>query len=229
MTKIEKNDFQAGYSECIKGPLKKELCNGLDELELRPTARQVSQLCKYLEQLERWNKVYNLTAVRDINDMLVQHMFDCLAIIQPLREQFTNPIQVLDVGSGAGLPAWVIAVLNPEWQVTALDAVKKKMAFVQQQAKSISVDNLEALHARIELLQEPKYDLIISRAFSSLMDFVSLSKKSLASGGVWCAMKGKLPCEEIAEVKKVVDVFHVKHIEVPYMDAERCLIWMRPK
>lgn len=220
---------EEGYSECIKGPLKKELCKGLDQLGLRPSAGQVSQLCKYVEQLARWNKVYNLTAVRHVDDMLVQHMFDCLAIIKSLQERFPMPIHVLDVGSGAGLPALVIAVLNPEWQVTALDAVHKKIAFVQQQALALGVSNLKTIHGRVEGINEPTYELIISRAFSSLSDFVVLSQGALAQNGAWCAMKGKVPMDEINELEKRIDVFHVKQLVVPEMDAERCLVWMRPK
>ena len=228
MNDLIDNDDQKGYPECVKGPLKARLCKGLDELELRPTAGQVSQLCKYLEQLMRWNKVYNLTAVRNMDDMLVQHMFDCLAIIKSLQEQFDKPIQVLDVGSGAGLPALVIAVLKPEWQVTAVDAVQKKIAFIQQQVAALGVSNLTAKHTRVESLHSPDYDLIVSRAFSSLNDFVALSRNALKSNGVWCAMKGKMPSEELVELGDKVDVFHVKQIHVPEMDAERCLIWMRP-
>ena len=227
MNRLDDNGFQAGYAECIKGPLKKELCKGLDALELKPSAGQVSQLCKYLEQLLRWNKVYNLTAVRRIEDMLIQHMFDCLAIVKPLREQFNAPVRVLDVGSGAGLPAVVIAVLNPGWEVVAVDAAQKKMAFVQQQASSLGINNLHAKHARVEELKAPEYDLIISRAFSSLKDFVDLTKKALRVDGVWCAMKGRLPAEEIDALGDGVDVFHVKHIQVPQMTAERCLVWIR--
>ncbi|MGL4667186.1 MAG: 16S rRNA (guanine(527)-N(7))-methyltransferase RsmG [Saezia sp.] len=222
-----KSQGEGSYSECIKGPLKKELCKGLDQLGLRPSANQVSQLCKYLEQLGRWNKVYNLTAVRDIDDMLVQHMFDCLAIIKPLQEYFLTPIRVLDVGSGAGLPAVVIAVLNPEWQVTAVDAVHKKMAFVQQQALALGVNNLKAVHGRIEDFNDPVYELIVSRACSSLNDFVILSQGALAPHGVWCAMKGKMPTDEMDALKKRAEVFHVKQLTVPEMNAERCLVWMR--
>lgn len=223
------SECEVDYPECIKGPLKKELCKGLDALELRPTAHQVSLLCKYLKHLVKWNNTYNLTAVRDINEMLVQHMFDCLAIIKPLQEQFQGAINVLDVGSGAGFPAIVVAVLNPSWQVTAVDAVNKKIAFVQQQSLQLEINNLHAKHLRVEDIKTQEYDLIISRAFSSLFNFVELSQRALSSKGLWCAMKGKEPVEEIEEVGQIADVFHVKHIQVPAMEAERCLVWMRPK
>lgn len=244
--------LQGGSGKCpfVKGPLKIKLCKGLDVLGFRPTAHQVSMLCRYLEHLHKWNKVYNLTAIRDMDDMLVQHMFDCLAIVKPLQTWFqpcvsenapcpasssTRPrtsFQVLDVGSGAGLPAVVIAIMFPEWQVTAVDAVAKKMAFVQQVSSSLGLVNLTACHSRVEELKERQYNLIVSRAFSSLCDFVGLTRNVLADEGVWCAMKGKEPLEEIEELQHgdcagEVKVFHVEQLQVPSMEASRCLVWMK--
>lgn len=238
----DEDNISNDYTECIKGPLKQELCKGLDAMDLRPSAHQVSQLAKYLEYLNKWNKVYNLTAIRDINEMLVQHLFDCLAIVRPIQNMLrqkqliqheSDSIRAMDVGSGAGLPAAVLAIMNPAWQVTAVDAVNKKMAFVQQQAAVLGLKNLSAQHARIENIQTKEQHFITSRAFSSLVDFVTLSQDALSSQGVWCAMKGKEPTEELHVLQQKlgheIDVFHVEHIQVPAMDAQRCLVWMKRK
>ena len=221
------------WSECVKGPLKIEVCKGLDALGLRPSAHQVTLLCCYLEELAQWNKVYNLTAIQDMDEMIVQHLFDCLAIIDPLRTYFKDveSVNVLDVGSGAGLPAVIIAILQEQWRVTAIDAVNKKTAFIQQAALKLKIKNLLATHARVEnLAKKPeRYDLITSRAFSSLPDFINLTQQLLSPSGVWCAMKGKIPQDEIVSLGDMVDVFHVEQLQVPGMQAQRCLVWMRPK
>lgn len=223
---------QAHWAECKKGPLKEAVCKGLDALSLHPSAHQVTLLCRYLEELVQWNKVYNLTAIQDMDEMIVQHLFDCLAIIQPLRSRFQeeSTINVLDVGSGAGLPAVIIAILQPDWRVTAVDAVNKKTAFIQQAALKVEAANLQAIHSRVEDLSKKiaRYDLITSRAFSSLQDFIALTQSLLSPQGVWCAMKGKVPHEEIEQISKQVDVFHVEQLEIPQMNAQRCLVWMRP-
>lgn len=218
------------WPECVKGPLKTEVCRGLDELGLRPSAHQVTLLCRYLEELAQWNRVYNLTAIQDMEEMLVQHLFDCLAIIPALEREFKDQCpHVLDVGTGGGLPAVVIALLEPTWQVVAVDSVNKKTAFVQQMAVKLEAPNLQAIHARVEALAEQtvRYDLIVSRAFSSLQNFTDLTRDLLARNGRWCAMKGKIPNEEMQLIKNKIDVFHVEQLQVPQMQAQRCLVWMR--
>ena len=225
------NYNEIGYAECVKGPLKERLCKGLDSMGLKPSASQVSQLSKYLEQLAKWNKVYNLTAVKNIDDMLSLHIFDCLAILQDLKEKMLGreSVKVLDVGSGAGLPSYVIAVMQPSWHVTAIDAVNKKMAFLQQQVQMHNVQNLKVVHGRVEKMLEKNFDLIISRAFSSLSDFINLTEPLILTNGYWCAMKAKDPIDEIAVLKDHIEVFHVKQLAVPNLDAERRLIWMRQR
>ncbi len=138
-----------------------------------------------------------------------------------------QPIRLLDVGSGAGLPGVVIAIACPHIQVTCIDAVSKKAAFVQQVAASLGLPHLRGLHQRIEQLDTP-HDLVCSRAFASLADFVQGSAKALAPGGVWLALKGKTPTEEMSALGPDVDVFHVEQLQVPGLDAQRCLVWMRP-
>ena len=200
-----------------------------EALGLELTDGQFEQLLSYLELIAKWNKVYNLTAVRDPEEMLVQHLFDSLAVVGPLR-RYTGgrPVRLLDVGSGAGLPGVVIAICCPEVQVECVDTVGKKAAFVQQAAAQLRLPNLRGLHDRVENLKGP-YDLICARAFASLPDFVSWSSAALAEQGAWLAMKGKYPDAEIAELPPAAEVFHVEQLSVPELAAERCIVWMRKR
>lgn len=188
-----------------------------------------SRLTRYLDLLERWNRAYNLTAVRDRPSMRVQHVLDCLAVVAPLRRQCRGGGRLLDVGSGGGLPGVVIAIAVPEFDVTCIDAVGKKAAFVQQVAGSLELSNLRGVHGRVESDIAGHYDVITSRAFASLADFVATTRDRLTPGGCWAAMKGREPADEIAAVPADVEVFHVEHLEVPGLPAERCIVWMRPK
>jgi 16S rRNA (guanine527-N7)-methyltransferase len=195
-------------------------------LELSETQRE--QLLAYLDLVAKWNKVYNLTAVRDPQEMLAQHLLDSLAAVAPLRRHAQGgAVRLLDVGSGAGLPGAVIAVCCPEIQVDCVDTVGKKAAFIQQAAAQLQLSNLRGLHDRVENLRGP-YDVICCRAFASLPDFVSWSAGALAPDGVWLAMKGKRPDAEIAAIPSAAaTVFHVEQLRVPGLDAERCIVWMR--
>ena len=186
------------------------------------------RLLRFLDLLQRWNAVYNLTAVRNPNDMLVQHLFDCLAVIEPLRREFGESGRVLDVGSGGGLPGIVIAALCPNIDVVCVDTVGKKAAFIRQAAGELQLPNLSAEHARVEALAAPPFDIVTSRAFASLADFARLTKQHLSPRGVWMAMKGKRPDEEIAILPTDIEVFHVEPLAVPELGADRCLVWMRP-
>lgn len=185
------------------------------------------RLLAYLDQLAKWNKVYNLTAVRDPGEMLVQHLLDSLSIVAPLRRHTGgNSIRLLDVGSGGGLPGIVIAICCPEVRVDCVDAVGKKAAFIQQVAGVLALPNLRGVHARVEQLTDT-YDVVVSRAFASLTDFSAWSQHLLAGGGVWIAMKGRHPAEEITALSPDVAVFHVEQLDVPGLGAERCLVWLR--
>jgi 16S rRNA (guanine527-N7)-methyltransferase len=134
--------------------------------------------------------------------------------------------KLLDVGSGAGLPGIVIAICCPEVAVDCVDTVAKKAAFIKQVAATLRLPNLHGLHARVESLTD-KYDIVSSRAFASLHDFTNWSVAALAEQGVWMAMKGKNPAEEIAVLPQDVKVFHVEQLTVPGLDAERCILWLR--
>lgn len=200
-------------------------------LALDLTETQLDTLMAYLALLLRWNATYNLTAVRDPAQMLTQHLADCLAVIGPLRRHSaaTQCRRILDVGSGGGLPGIVIAALHPGVQVNCVDTVGKKAAFIRQAAGELRLKNLFAEHARVEQLKAAPFDVIVSRAFASLGDFTRLTRQHLAPQGVWVAMKGKTPDAEIAQLPADLTVFHVEHLSVPGLQAERCLVWIRPQ
>ena len=200
-----------------------------EHLSLALDAQATQRLLHYLDLLQRWNATYNLTSVRDSAAMRVQHLHDCLAIIGPLRRELGEGARrVLDVGSGGGLPGVVIAALCPKLSVVCVDSVGKKAAFVRQAAFELGLSNLRSEHARIEQLALHPFDVIVSRAFAALPDFVRMTGQHLAAGGVWMAMKGRRPDDEIAALPSDVEVFHVEPLAVPGLDAERCLVWMRP-
>ena len=197
-------------------------------IPLEITTRESAALLRYLALLQRWNTTYNLTAVRDPAQMLTQHLVDCLAIIPAMRRHAGDlPQRLLDAGSGGGLPGVVLAALNPAWDVTCVDSVGKKAAFIQQAAVELRLPNLHSQHARVEQLTTPPFQIITSRAFASLADFVKLTKAQLAPGGAWVAMKAKHPEAELADLPADVAVFHVEQLDVPGLAAERCLVWMR--
>ncbi|MEO6030816.1 MAG: 16S rRNA (guanine(527)-N(7))-methyltransferase RsmG [Burkholderiaceae bacterium] len=192
------------------------------------TAVQARTLIAYVLLLQRWNATYNLTSVRDPSQMLVQHLADCLTVVEPLRKHAGDkPLRLLDVGSGAGLPGAVIAATLPDVDVTCVDTVGKKVAFIRQAAAELRLPNLHAEHARVERLRAAPFDVVASRAFASLADFVKLTRSQLAPTGMWMAMKGRHPGDEIAALASDIDVFHVEQLTVPGLDAERCLVWMR--
>ncbi len=201
---------------------------GARALGLNLSDEQTRHLLDYMSLIQKWNKVYNLTAVRDPADMLTHHLLDSLTAIAPLsRHTQGQPIHVLDVGSGGGLPGVVLAICMPELRVSCVDTVAKKAAFVQQVAVSLKLPNLRGIHARVESLTDP-YQVICSRAFASLPDFVTWSRTALAEGGVWMAMKGKHPQDEIDALPADVKAFHVEPLTVPGLGVERCMVWMRP-
>lgn len=192
------------------------------------SAGQADRLESYVGLLAKWNQVHNLTAIRNPADMRVQHLLDCLAVVAPLRRHLGHaPARVLDVGSGAGLPGVVLAVAMPELQVTCVDAVAKKVAFVTQVAAEFGLKNLRAEHARVEQLRPPPFDVVTSRALGSLRDLVRLTRPLMKPGGVWMAMKGVHPADEIAELAQEAVMFHVEPLHIPEQEGERCLVWMR--
>ena len=220
-------------------PLEANLRAGAAALGLSLTGAQLAQLLAYQDLIQKWTKVYNLTAVRDPAEMLTHHLLDSLAVLLPLQQQIAAlrasaalamdaPVRLLDVGSGAGLPGAVIAICCPQVTVHCVDTVAKKAAFIQQVAASLKLPNLRGIHARVEKLTD-RYDIVSSRAFASLVDFVNWSEQALAEQGIWMAMKGKHPADEMAVLPATVRVFHVEPLVVPGLDAERCIVWMARK
>ena len=204
------------------------LKSGANGLGLSLSDAQFEQLLGYLALIQKWNKVYNLTAVRDPQEMLTHHLLDSLTAVAPLvRHTRGQAAKVLDVGSGGGLPGIVLAICRPELDVSCVDTVGKKAAFIQQVAVTLKLPNLHGIHARVETLAGP-FDVVCCRAFASLPDFVNWSRGALAEQGVWMAMKGKHPQAEIDALPSKVTVFHVEPLTVPGLDVERCMVWLRP-
>jgi 16S rRNA (guanine527-N7)-methyltransferase len=212
-------------------PRRAALSEAARRLDCPLSGDDADRLLAYLDLLQRWNATYNLTAIRDPDRMLTQHVVDCLAVIVPLRRHRAsfNVHRVLDVGSGGGLPGIIIAILCPELDVTCVDTVGKKAAFIQQAAISLALRNLNARHARVEQLNDAPFDVITSRAFATLKEFLALTRPLLAPGGVWMAMKGKEPAQEFAELPSDIEAFHVEQLNVPDLAADRCLVWMRAR
>ena len=215
--------------------LRPQLEQGIAALKLDLTAAQVDLLMSFMDLLQKWNKVYNLTSVRDPQEMLTHHLLDSLAAVPALlRHANTLTVEegkrlpLLDVGSGGGLPGVVFAICCPQIDVNCVDTVGKKAAFIQQVAASLRLPNLHGIHDRVENLKT-LYPVISCRAFASLLDFTTWSRKALADGGIWFAMKGKHPDDEIAALPADVKVFHVEPLQVPGLDAERCVIWLSLK
>jgi 16S rRNA (guanine527-N7)-methyltransferase len=220
----------------VRGENELTLRAGLKALALELTDAQVRSLLDYQDLIGKWTKVYNLTAVRDPAEMLTHHLLDSLAAVAPLQKHLVSSgllnreqgkATLLDVGSGAGLPGVVFAICCPTLSVTCVDTVGKKAAFIKQAALSLGLPNLTGLRARVETITE-QFDVICSRAFASLADFTAWSAKALAPGGVWMALKGKHPADELAMLPVGVSVFHVEQLVVPGLHADRCVVWLKP-
>ena len=211
--------------------LQARLQEGAAAMGLELSAPQLAQLMEFLALLQKWNKVYNLTAVRNPEEMLTHHLLDSLAAVAPLRRHLAQQggagRRLLDVGSGGGLPGVVFAICCPDLDVSCVDTVAKKAAFIQQAAAALQLSNLHGLHARVENLDGP-FDVVSCRAFAALADFTAWSRQALAPHGVWLAMKGRHPQDEIDALPGDVQVFHVEQLTVPGLQAERCIVWLRP-
>lgn len=204
------------------------LLSGAAALGLPLSDAQCDALLGYLALLQKWNEVYNLTAVRRPAEMLTHHLLDSLAVLPPLRRHLAGrAARILDVGSGGGLPGIVLAILEPRLDVTCVDSVGKKAIFIRQVGVELKLPNLGAVHARVEDLRLPPFDVITSRAFASLADFTRLTRHLAGEQGDWMAMKGKQPDDEIAALPPDWAVFHVEQLTVPGLNAERCLVWLR--
>ena len=203
------------------------LADGVRELGLDLSDAELGKLLDYVALLSKWNAVYNLTAIRDPRQMLIQHILDSLSIVPHLATRGAS--SVLDVGSGGGLPGIVLAIVLPDWTVTVNDIVHKKTAFQAQAKAELGLANLSVVTGRVETLQPgaevpAKFDVIVSRAFAELADFVTLARHLVAEQGAIWAMKGVRPDGEIERLPAGAHVEQIIRLNVPSLDAERHLI-----
>lgn len=200
--------------------LQPQLQQALSELKLPLSDEQQLQLLYYLQQLLFWNKAYNLTAIKDDQQALIKHIFDSLSIVP-----FLPAGDLLDIGTGAGLPAVMVAICQPQRAVTALDSNQKKIRFIKQVASELGLKNLTPVASRIEA-HAGTYQVITSRAFASLVDFVTHSKSKLADNGVICAMKGVEPVDEIQALQNEWQI-NTQVLTVPQLHESRHLIYLQ--
>ena len=200
--------------------LQPQLQQALSELKLPLSDEQQLQLLYYLQQLLFWNKAYNLTAIKDDQQALIKHIFDSLSIVP-----FLPAGDLLDIGTGAGLPAVMVAICQPQRAVTALDSNQKKIRFIKQVASELGLKNLTPVASRIEA-HEGTYQVITSRAFASLVDFVTHSQSKLADNGIICAMKGVEPVDEIQALQNEWQI-NTQVLTVPELYESRHLIYLQ--
>lgn len=202
------------------------LIKGLGELNLSLTDNQIQQIDAYAEMLFKWNKTFNLTSITDKEEVLTHHILDSLATVSTFSHYLLPGRSLLDVGSGGGLPAIPLAIVFPDSFVSMIDPVGKKTAFLTQTGVYLKLKNIKVIHNRVENITAPLYDVISSRAFSSLSSFVSLSNHLLKDDGIWIALKGKNPSDELLELgenftNKVISV------SVPFLPEERNLVLIK--
>ncbi len=206
--------------------IRTNLIDGIIGLKIRLDNDQVKKLMDYLTLLDKWNSTYNLTAVRDPQAMLTYHLLDSLAVV-PFLSEVKN---LLDVGSGGGLPGVVLAIVYPEMKVSMIDIVHKKTAFLNQVKIELGLDNVMVYTGRVEELEiDELFDGIISRAFANLNDFVSLSSHVLSDNGFFYAMKGLIPEDEISNLESGWTVKRIEALKVPGLDAQRHLLFIDKK
>ena len=204
---------------------RQKLQSGLKEMGLDLSGEQQDKLLAYVEMLKKWNKTYNLTALRDESQIISHHLLDSLTLPPYLEGAQT----MLDVGSGGGQPGIPAAVCRPDLQITLLDANTKKTSFLQQAAIELELKNVRVVSGRVEAVQGLRADVITSRAFAELADFVNWTAHLLQDGGCWAAMKGVYPAAEIARLPDSVCVERVDKIRVPQLNAERHMVILRKK
>ncbi|MEC4765761.1 16S rRNA (guanine(527)-N(7))-methyltransferase RsmG [Halomonas sp. CUBES01] len=208
----------------LPGQVAPRLTQGLDALGTSVTAEQQDQLLGLLALLHKWNRAYNLTAVRDVNDMVSRHVLDSAAVLP-----FIKGATLLDVGAGPGLPGLVLAILKPELAVTLLDSNGKKVRFQRQAVMELGLANVTPVQARVEAFTESAFDQVISRAFASLVDFVTLTRKLPAAQGQWLAMKGPGANDELLDLPDGIQLCARHTLNVPFETAERQLLILTPQ
>lgn len=217
--------------DAATAPSAADILAGARELGLDLGDAQAAQLERFAALLLRWNAVHNLTAIESTAGILSHHLLDSLAILPPIAAIYGEKrLTVLDVGAGGGLPGVPLAIARPDWSVTLVDKVEKKVAFLTQAKLELGLRNLECVHARVEELEHAPFDLIVSRAFASLADFVRLTRALRAPGGWWAAMKGAVPGDEVSALRQEfpdVRVVDIVKLDVPRLGAERHLILLQ--
>jgi 16S rRNA (guanine527-N7)-methyltransferase len=208
------------------GELNAALDDGLNALRLSLPESAKQRLLAYLALLVKWNRVYSLTAITEPEKMLSHHLFDSLAVIATLDA--LNPSQILDVGSGGGQPGLIFAIARPNWHLTVLDSNSKKAAFLRQAQIELALTNVMVVAERVEnYIPANRYDLVVSRAFAELTDFISGSRHLLSPNGHWAALKGVEPIAEIAAFTKELSRVQVINVAVPGLAAQRCVVLVR--
>ena len=195
------------------------LHGGLAELGLTLGQEQIERLSAYVALIRKWNRIYNLTAIRDTRKIFTHHLLDSLAIVPHL-----SGVRLLDVGSGAGLPGIPVAITRPDLDITLLDSNSKKAAFLQQALVELGLKNVRVVCARIEHWHDGAFDMIVSRAFSEIADLIAASRHLLASAGLFMAMKGINPIEELGRLPADCRVRETIRLNVPGLGAERHLV-----
>ena len=197
------------------------LIEGLQRMDLKLSDQVIDQLMTYLNLVEKWNRVYNLTAIRERDEMIKLHFLDSLSILNHVHVK-----NILDVGSGAGFPGIVLAITKPELKVTVMDSVNKKTTFMQQVKSELSLTNLDVVNSRVEDYQPATlFEAVTSRAFSNLKNMMSLTQHTLQKEGVWLAMKSKDVREELEAFEK--NQYTLISLEVPFINAERFLVILK--
>lgn len=196
------------------------LIEGLHELQIELSVEQVDKLMAYLALLQKWNKVYNLTAIRDPQEMLIKHLLDSLTVVPYIQQN-----RIIDVGTGGGLPGIPLAICFPEKQIDLLDSNSKKTRFLIQAKAELGLINTQVIHTRVEEYQpEPLYEAVISRAFASIQDMLDWTHHLIPQGGIWWAMKAQKDFEDLTKLPGLVKIEEVNELHVPKLDAERMLV-----
>lgn len=205
--------------------LKEQLKSGLQAMNLELSAAQQLMLLEYVSLLKKWNSTYNLTALRDERTMISHHLLDSLTLLPYVA----NAKTLMDVGSGGGMPGIPTAICLPDLQITLLDSNTKKTTFLQQAVIELGLKNVTVASGRVEAMHDKSVDVVTSRAFAELHDFIALTKHLLNENGYWAAMKGVYPYEELENVPDNIEVYQIDKLNVPTLNAERHMVLMRPK
>ncbi len=196
------------------------LKSGIEQLNLTLSESQIEKLMSYLTLLQKWNKVYNLTAIRDPKEMLIKHILDSLAIVAHIEGE-----RLIDVGTGGGLPGIPLAICFPDKQVDLLDSNSKKTRFLIQAKAELGLTHTKVIHSRVEEYQpDPLYDGVVSRAFAAMEDMLHWTNHLIPAGGCWWAMKAQKDFEDLSKLPDSVQIEKVIDLKVPLLEAERMLV-----